>query len=109
MANYFKSFTDTSIGTTAATIYTVPASSVAVIIGCNLANLTGDQVNASVIVEKVSQDNVYIVRNIPIPNGSAFEFNAGNKIVLETGDLIKVISDTASSIDAIVSILEQGP
>ena len=107
MANTFKSYTDTDIGTSTADVYTVPASTVAVIIGCNLSNKTGDQVNASLIINKAVGDNVYLIRNIPIPNGSAFEFNAGNKIILETGDKIQVVSDTASSIDAIISVLEQ--
>jgi hypothetical protein len=107
MANTFKSYTDADIGTSTADVYTVPASTVAVIIGCNLSNKTGDQVNASLIINKSVGDNVYLIRNIPIPNGSAFEFNAGNKIILETGDKIQVVSDTASSIDVIVSVLEQ--
>jgi hypothetical protein len=110
MANAFKSYTDTGIGTTEATVYTVPASTVAVVIGCNLANTTGDQITASVRLDKSvasGQDDVYIVRNIPIPNGSSFEFNAGNKIVMQTGDALKVISDTAASVDAVVSVLEQ--
>jgi hypothetical protein len=107
MANTFKSYTDADIGTSTADVYTVPASTVAVIIGCNLSNKTGDQVNASLIINKAVGDNVYLIRNIPIPNGSAFEFNAGNKIILETGDKIQVVSDTASSIDVIVSVLEQ--
>ena len=107
MANTFKSYTDADIGTSTADVYTVPASTVAVIIGCNLSNKTGDQVNASLIINKAVGDDVYLIRNIPIPNGSAFEFNAGNKVILETGDKIQVVSDTASSIDAIVSVLEQ--
>ena len=107
MANTFKSYTDADIGTSTADVYTVPSSTVAVIIGCNLSNKTGDQVNASLIINKSIGDNVYLIRNIPIPNGSAFEFNAGNKIILETGDKIQVVSDTASSIDAIISVLEQ--
>ena len=107
MANTFKSYTDADIGTSTADVYTVPASTVAVIIGCNLSNKTGDQVNASLIINKAVGDNVYLIRNIPIPNGSAFEFNTGNKIILETGDKIQVVSDTASSIDVIVSVLEQ--
>ena len=107
MANTFKSYTDADIGTSTADVYTVPSSTVAVIIGCNLSNKTGDQVNASLIINKSVGDNVYLIRNIPIPNGSAFEFNAGNKIILETGDKIQVVSDTASSIDAIISVLEQ--
>ena len=107
MANTFKSYTDADIGTSTADVYTVPATTVAVIIGCNLSNKTGDQVNASLIINKAVGDNGYLIRNIPIPNGSAFEFNAGNKIILETGDKIQVVSDTASSIDVIVSVLEQ--
>ena len=107
MANTFKSYTDADIGTSTSDVYTVPSSTVAVIIGCNLSNKTGDQVNASLIINKAVGDNVYLIRNIPIPNGSAFEFNAGNKIILETGDKIQVVSDTASSIDVIVSVLEQ--
>lgn len=107
MANTFKSYTDADIGTSTADVYTVPASTVAVIIGCNLSNKTGDQVNASLIINKAVGDDVYLIRNIPIPNGSAFEFNAGNKIILETGDKIQVVSDTVASIDAIVSVLEQ--
>ena len=107
MANTFKSYTDADIGTSTADVYTVPASTVAVIIGCNLSNKTGDQVNASLIINKAVGDDVYLIRNIPIPNGSAFEFNAGNKIILETGDKIQVVSDTAASIDAIISVLEQ--
>jgi thioredoxin reductase len=108
MANTFKSYTQRNIGTSTTTVYTVPASTVAVVIGCNLSNLTGDQINADLTLRKSGgTDDVYIVRNLPIPNGSAYEFNAGNKIVLQTGDAIKVKSDTATSIDAILSVLEQ--
>jgi hypothetical protein len=107
MANTFKSYTDTGIGTSEATVYTVAASTVAVVIGCNIANLTGDQINASVRLDKATGDDIYIIKNIPIPNGSAFEFNTGNKIVMETGDAIKIVSDTASSLDVVISVLEQ--
>ena len=107
MANTFKSYTDTGIGTTESTVYTVAANTVAVVIGCNIANLTGDQINASVRLDKATGDDIYIIKNIPIPNGSAFEFNTGNKIVMETGDAIKIVSDTASSLDVVISVLEQ--
>ena len=108
MANTFKSYTKASIGTSTTDVYTVPASTTAVVIGCNLSNRTGDQVNGNVLINKAgADDDVYLIRNIPIPNGSAFEFNAGNKIILSAGDKIQVSSDVASSIDAIVSVLEQ--
>ena len=109
MANTFKSYTKASIGVSTTDAYTVPSSTTAVVIGCNLSNKTGNQINASLIINKFdgNADDVYLIRNIPIPNGSSFEFSAGNKIILETGDKIQVISDTASSVDAIVSVLEQ--
>jgi len=109
MANTFKSYTKASIGVSTTDAYTVPSSTTAVVIGCNLSNKTGNQINASLIINKFdgNADDVYLIRNIPIPNGSSFEFSAGNKIILETGDKIQVISDTASSVDAIISVLEQ--
>lgn len=107
MANTFKSYTKADVGLTTSDAYTVPAGTVAVIIGCCLSNKTGDQVNASVIINKSVGDDVYLIRNMPIPNGSAFEFNSGSKIILETGDKIQVVSDTASSVDAMISVLEQ--
>ena len=109
MANTFKSYTKASIGVSTTDAYTVPSSTTAVVIGCNLSNKTGNQINASLIINKFdgNADDVYLIRNIPIPNGSSFEFRAGNKIILETGDKIQVISDTASSVDAIISVLEQ--
>lgn len=107
MANTFKSYTDSSIGTSVADVYTVPANTTSVVIGCNLSNRTGDQINVNVIIYKVNGNDVYLIRNIPIPNGSSYEFSAGNKIILEAGDKIQVQSDTALSTDAIVSVLEQ--
>ena len=107
MANIFKSFTDTGVGTSEATAYTVPSATVADVIGLNVANITGNQINVDLKVDKASGDDVFLVKNIPIPNGASFEFNAGNKFVLQTGDAIKIVSDTASSVDVIVSVLEQ--
>ena len=107
MANTFKSYTDTAIGTSEAAVYTVAANTVAVVIGLNVSNITGNQINVDLRVDKASGDDVYLVKNIPIPNGTSFEFNAGNKFVLQTGDAIKITSDTASSVDVLISVLEQ--
>ena len=52
-------------------------------------------------------DDVYLIRNIPIPNGSSFEWMAGNKLVMETGDKLQVKSDAAASLDVAISVLEQ--
>jgi hypothetical protein len=46
------------------------------------------------------------VKAAPIPAGSALSVLDG-KIVLEAGDVVEVTSDTASSADVILSVLEQ--
>ena len=48
------------------------------------------------------------MKNAEIFEGGALVAVGGDqKLVLETGDKIKVVSDTASSVDTIVSVLEQ--
>jgi len=101
MANTFKNYTSASVGTSATTVYTVPASTTAVIIGCNVANRT-----ASSITVDVQLGSTYIIKGAPVPSGSALSVLDG-KIIAETTETIVVTSDTASSADVILSVLEQ--
>ena len=101
MANNFKNYTSSSVGTSPVTTYTVPGSTVAVVIGCNVANVTSSQITFSVQVA-----GVYLVKDVPLPAGSAISVLDG-KIILEAADTVVVTSDTAASADVIVSVLEQ--
>ena len=101
MANTFKNYTSASVGTGATTTYTVPSSTTSVMIGCNLANRTASQIKVDVVAA-----GVYVIKGAPIPSGSALSVLDG-KIILETTDTVVVTSDTASSCDVIVSVLEQ--
>ncbi len=101
MANTFKNYTSASVGTGATTVYTVPASTTAIMMGCNLANRTASQIAVDVQVA-----GVYLVKGAPIPANSALGVLDG-KIILEAADTVVVTSDTASSADVIVSVLEQ--
>jgi hypothetical protein len=101
MANTFKNYTSASVGTGATTTYTVPSSTTAVMIGCNLSNKTTSQVAVD-----VQCAGVYLVQGAPIPANSALSVLDG-KIILETTDTVVVTSNTASSTDVIVSVLEQ--
>lgn len=101
MANTFKNYTSASVGTSPVTTYTVPASTTAVMIGCNLSNTTASQILVDVQVA-----GVYLVKGAPIPAGSGLSVLDG-KIILETTDTVVVTSDTATSTDVIVSVLEQ--
>jgi hypothetical protein len=118
MANDFKRFTvssvNTSVGASASAVYTVPSSGSAmesIVIGITLANKTSSGVTASVFLDNYDGTNdVYIVKDASIPAGSSLEVMAGNKIVVQgdgsTNDVIRVSSNTATSIDATVSVLE---
>ena len=79
--------------------------------GAVLANILASQIKVDVKIVTASSagenaDDVYLVKDLPIPNGSSFELIEG-KVVLETGDIVKVESDTASSLDVALSVLEQ--
>ena len=109
MANTFKLQTKDGSATnanTAMTIYTVPSSTTAVVLGLTLSNITGSAVYATVNIENADGDNVNFLKDVPIPTGAAIEVMAGNKIVLNTTDVLKVTSDTANSIDTTLSIME---
>jgi len=107
MANAFKLVTDTAVGTGAATVYTCPSSTETTIIGLNLANIVASSVQVDVQIENSDGDNIYLIKAAPVPIGSSLVAVGGDqKVVLNASDVLKVTSDTASSIDVALSILE---
>ena len=111
MANTFKLKKNDNIDASLTTVYTVPSSTTTVIIGCTVANVKGASVTADVQLVTASSsgenaDDVYIVKSIPLPAGSSVEIMAGNKIILEAGDVIKVKGSVTDAVDAILSIME---
>jgi hypothetical protein len=68
--------------------------------------VSGSSINVDATVNDGSND-YYIIKNAPIAAGGSLVVVGGDqKIVLNTSDSIKVQSDTASSLDAIMSIME---
>ena len=109
MPNTFKLKTKDGSSTNANTnmdVYTVPGSCTTVVIGCTLANLTAGSITADAQIITASGDDVFIGKNLPIPTGSSLDIVAG-KICLETGDVFRIQSDTANSLDTALSIMEQ--
>ena len=107
MANTFKIKTDTAVGTSAATIYTCPSSTQTTIIGLSVANIVASQITVDVQLENTDGDNIYLVKAAPVPVGSALVVVGGDqKVVMEASDVLKVTTNTASSGDVALSILE---
>ena len=106
MANTFKLKTKANVGVTTSNVYAVPSATTTVVIGVTLANTTGSSINVGVGVTRASTDNVNLMKNVPIPQGSSFEFMAGNKVVLETTDTLTAVSDVNNSLDVALTIME---
>ena len=107
MANTFKIKTDTAVGTSAATIYTCPSATQTTIIGLSVANIVASQITVDVQLENNDGDNIYLVKAAPVPVGSALVVVGGDlKVVMEASDVLKVTTNTASSGDVALSILE---
>jgi hypothetical protein len=99
MANNFKSFQSTDI-TTETVVYTAPANTQVTIIGMSIANTSGNLTTSS-----LKLNSAFIVKNAPIPVGASLVgIGAEQKVVMEPGDTISVVSD--ETVDAILSILE---
>ena len=110
MANTFNSVTSGSVGTTLTNVYTCPSSTTTIILGASLANTATNPIGGSVKLAKdgtgAGADDVFIVKQAPIPVGSSIEVMAGNKVVMEDSDILQFQSDTSSSLDVTVSMLE---
>ena len=106
MANTFKLKTKANVGVTTTAVYVVPSATTTVVIGVTLANTTGSSINVGIGINRGSSDNVKLMKSVPIPQGSSFEFMGGNKIVLETSDTFTANSDVNSSLDVALTIME---
>jgi len=104
MAQNFRRYTNNNVGTSAATSFT--ANSYDTVVGISLANVSTTSVNASVYINDGTND-IYLIKDAPIPTGSALQvLDGGAKFVMQSGDALKVVSDTASSLDVWVSAVD---
>lgn len=109
MANNFTRKLSRNIGTTAEEVgsYTVPANTTSIVVGFSVTNNTGTAIAANVFIQDAAVANTYLVTNAPVSSGSSLVVGGGDqKIVLISGDKIFVQSSAASSIDAVMSIME---
>tara|TARA_Y100000034_G_scaffold86218_1_gene103396 strand:- start:940 stop:1266 length:327 start_codon:yes stop_codon:yes gene_type:complete len=105
MANTFLRQSLDTIGTSAETLYTVPANKTAVLIGGLISNTTNATCNATVTVTIGSDVISLIGTNTPIPANTALSFIDG-KIVVQTTDVVKVTGSVANALDAHLSYME---
>ena len=106
MANTFKLKTKANVGITTQNVYVVPSATTTVVIGITLANTSGSGCIVGVGITRPSADDVKVLKNVPIPQGSALEIMQGNKIVVEAVDTVTALSDVNNSLDVALTIME---
>jgi len=105
MANNFTRYLNKSVGTSAATVVTVGASTQTTIIGLSLANTTTSPITVSAFITASAVD-YYLIKDATVPVGGTLVVVGGDqKTVLITSDALKVISSAASSADVVTSVL----
>ena len=114
MANTFKLKSNANMPASAGTpltLYTCPGSTTTVVLGLLLCNNDTSQRTVDVKIESDTSDTetnatVFLTKDTPIPATSSLELLAGNKVVLQATDVLKIDSDVAGKIDATLSIME---
>ena len=107
MANTFKNRTLRAVGTSPTDVGAVVAASTqTTLIGMTMANITSGVINVTATLND-GTNTTHIVKDAPIPTGGSLILLGGDqKVVLMTGDKVIVTSNTASSVDVIMSFLE---
>ena len=104
MAQNFRRYSSNNVGTSPATVFT--ANSYDTVIGISLSNVTASSIAVDCYIND-GADDIYLVKGAPIPSGSSLQVvDGGAKFVVESGDALKVVSDTASSLDVWVSTVD---
>ena len=119
MANTFKQINFAAEPASAGTpyvVYTTASSTTTVIIGLILTNIHTTGVTAEVELvsttanrggaNNVANGTSFLAKDVPIPVGSSLELLAGNKVVLEAGDVLRVDCSVADKLSGTLSIME---
>ena len=125
MANTFRNKTSKAVGTSFFQVgantagasqtgaYAVPNTTpdtVTTVIGLSVSNITTSSVDVDIALSATmanTTNDVSLGTNIPVPAGSTVILVGGDqKVVMQEGELLKVKSSAASSVDVIMSILE---
>jgi len=111
MANTFRMDTKANLVTDAVTlsttnVLTATSSGTLVILSILVSNKTGSSANVDVYLVTNVGDDVYLIRNAPVPSGSSLDLIQSNKYILESSDVLRARSDTANALDIAVSYLE---
>jgi hypothetical protein len=120
MANDFKRFAKPNVGTSTGAsgdaVYSVPAGAgstalESIIIGISICNKNASERTVGIFLDNEDGSNdAYIVNGLKVPGNTTVEIMQGNKIVVQNdgsnADVIRAEASAGSSIDVVLSVLE---
>ena len=95
-----------NLGTTETDLVSVASNQHAACVGLSLCNTTTGVVQASIMVEDATAVKGYYIKDVEIaPQSSLRVINGGEKLLLSPSTTVSVVSNVASSIDVIFSLV----
>ena len=120
MANDFKrevkADISTNTGASGDAVYSTPAGAgssalESIVIGISICNKNSSERTVGIFLDNYDATNDgYIVKDLKVPGNTTVEIMQGNKLVLmnngSAGDVIRAEASAGSSIDVVLSVLE---
>ena len=120
MANTFRVITHDVMPASAGTpetLYTCPSSTTAIVLGLILTNVHTTTITTSVVLSSdtatstnsgapAANTDVFLLKDAPLPEGSTLEILSGNKLALQTTDILKIDASIADKVSVALTIME---
>ena len=108
MAETFKNALISNVDNASdATLYTAPSGTTTIILGVAIANKTATDSTALVkLTDSSTSVTTELIPTVTIPSNTTLEVFAGQKYVLEASDILKVQSSAATSLDAVLGLMQ---
>jgi hypothetical protein len=108
MSTVFKNKLANNLGSSPTTVLTTSASATTTVLGLSFTNVTSGIILISVqLQDTVASTTAYFVQNVVVPpNTSVRLINGGERLVLGSSTNVIVSSNTASSVDMVLSYVE---
>lgn len=106
MANSFKNSLVQAVGTSSVNVYAAGIGVQSTVIGFTISNVTSADITANVTVHSGGNMSFMVKQATIEPGSSMVPVGQLQKLVLRDGDYLRVQTNTPSSADVILSVLE---
>jgi hypothetical protein len=108
MATVFRNKLATSLGTSITPLFQTNASATTTVIGLSLTNTTAGIIQASIqLNDTIAGTTAYYIQNVTIPSNTSMRVvTGGEKLILSAATNVIIYSNTAASMDLVMSWVE---